>query len=120
MPRKNTMSMITAREAASHLGLSQRTIYDLAASGELACYRFGASLRFEIADLDEYKTSCRSASMPTKSVGAISLAAQLKAPGSALADYFQRAGVAPKRRSTTGLNQRGFTRLQLASPSPHT
>ena len=54
------MSDITAREAAARLGLSSRKLYELAASGKLACYRFGGAVRFDRADLEAYRASCRS------------------------------------------------------------
>lgn len=110
------MAIITAREAADRLGLSRRTIYALAASGTLACYRFGGSVRFDTDDLDDYRKSCRSASMPATSAGAITLTAQLQAPGSALAAYFQKAGVVPKRKSSTASKPPAYSHLRLASP----
>ena len=50
---------LTAKEAAKELGLSARKLYELAASGKLACYRFDGAVRFDRADLEIYKTSCR-------------------------------------------------------------
>ena len=53
------MTTLKPPQAAALLGLSSRKVYDLAASGELACYRFGAAIRFEQSDLDAYKQKCR-------------------------------------------------------------
>jgi excisionase family DNA binding protein len=49
--------LLTAREAGERLKISARKVYALASSGELACHRFGASVRFDTADLDAYKTA---------------------------------------------------------------
>jgi excisionase family DNA binding protein len=38
--------ILTAAEAAEALRLSMRKVYALAASGELACHRFGSAVRF--------------------------------------------------------------------------
>lgn len=54
------MSAMNAKEAASLLGLSARKLYELAQTGQIACYRFGGAVRFDRADLEAYKTSCRS------------------------------------------------------------
>ena len=48
---------LKAKQAGVFLGLSARKLYELAASGELACYRFGGAVRFELADLEAYKAS---------------------------------------------------------------
>ncbi|WP_084455199.1 helix-turn-helix domain-containing protein [Comamonas composti] len=47
--------MIDAKTVAAQLGLSERTVYELAKSGRLNCYRFGSSVRFEQSDIEEYK-----------------------------------------------------------------
>ena len=51
--------MLSAAQVAALLGLSARKVYDLAASGEIASYRFGDAIRFEPADVDAYKASCK-------------------------------------------------------------
>lgn len=54
--------MLTARRVAEMLALSQRTVYDLADSGRLACHRFGVSdgaVRFSLDDVEAYRESCR-------------------------------------------------------------
>lgn len=51
--------LITAAAVGKLLGLSTRTIYDLAASRALPSYRFGDAVRFARADLEAYKAACR-------------------------------------------------------------
>lgn len=53
------MSALTAKQAAQELGLSARKLYELAATGKLACYRFDGAIRFDGADIQAYKQSCR-------------------------------------------------------------
>jgi excisionase family DNA binding protein len=73
--------MLTATEAAQALGVSKRHLYALAAKGLLPCYRFGGAVRFDAADLDAYKASCRSASTPAISGGATFSTARLGPSG---------------------------------------
>lgn len=47
--------MIDAKTVAPMLGISERSVYELAKSGRLNCYRFGAAVRFDEADVEEYK-----------------------------------------------------------------
>lgn len=112
--------MLTASEVATRLGLRPRTVYELAARGLLACYRVGAgggAVRFDPADVEAYRTSCRSAGTPATSAGATSSTVSLKAADTDLADYFRAARVKLKLTPTTGANRRGSTRLRLASSS---
>ncbi|MCC0042781.1 MAG: helix-turn-helix domain-containing protein [Rhodobiaceae bacterium] len=65
--------MLTAAQVAHQLGLSARAVYDLAASGLLACYRLGAgggALRFAPEDLEAYKARCRSTKTSAPAAGA--------------------------------------------------
>ena len=105
--------MLTAAQTAAQLGLSARKVYDLAASGSLASYRFDGSIRFDPADVELYKTSCRSRSTRATVAGTSNLTASLRAPGNALTAYFQKAGLGNKRTNTTGLNQQGSTLLRV-------
>ncbi|MRT19256.1 helix-turn-helix domain-containing protein [Comamonas sp. CAH-2] len=95
--------------------LSERTVYELAKTGRLNCYRFGAAVRFEQSDVEEYKKSCRSVSTPATSVGALSSTRLLRASGSGLAAFFQKATPKPKRKSSTSRKPNDSTPLQLAS-----
>lgn len=50
--------MLTAAAVATMLGLKPRTVYDLADSGRLPCYRLGArggALRFDEQDVEAFK-----------------------------------------------------------------
>ena len=53
------LTAINAKAAAQVLGLSARTLYALAKTGQLASYKFGRAVRFDLADIEIYKTSCR-------------------------------------------------------------
>lgn len=46
-----TEPLITAEEAATALGLSRRTVYDLAAQGTIPCWRFGRAVRFRLSEV---------------------------------------------------------------------
>ena len=109
--------MLTPLQAAQHLGLSARKVYDLAASGRLACYRFDSAVRFEPSDLDAYKQSSRSPAT-TRAAGSTNLTAASPVPGdNALTAYFRRAGHARKLTNTTTPRPRASTRLRVVSPS---
>jgi excisionase family DNA binding protein len=112
--------MLKAAAVAQQLGISQRAVYDLAAGGRLACYRLGpdgGAVRFDQADVDTYKASCRSAGTPETSAGASSSTATFKASATGLLAYFQRAGVKPRLTPTTGRKAGASTQLRLASSS---
>lgn len=114
--------MLTAKEAAPLLGLKPRTLYALAAAGKIACHRLGVgdgALRFELADIEAYKTACRSPAT-TPAAGCSSLTASSPEPdGSALTAYFRKAGREPRRKPTTSGKQRGSTSLQLVATGPN-
>lgn len=42
------------RQAAAYLGVSERTVWGLRDSGRLKSIRIGASVRFDVQDLDAY------------------------------------------------------------------
>src|SRR3990172_844029 len=107
-------TMLTASEVASVLHISARKVYELAASGQLASHRFGSAVRFEPADIEAYKQSCRS---PATTRAAGSTSSTVKFQGleeSALTSYFRKAGRAPKQKPTTSTRQRADTPLKLA------
>lgn len=113
--------MLTAAEAAKLLGLSARTMYDLARSGKIACHRMGVgdgAVRFDPADLQEYKRQCRSPVI-TPDAGSSSLTASSPLPSgdSALTNYFRKAGRNPKPKSTTSGKRRASTTLRLVDGS---
>jgi excisionase family DNA binding protein len=110
-------SLLTARQVAPLLGLSARKVYALAAAGEIACHRFGASVRFDPSDLDNYKAACRSPAT-TRAAGSTSLTASLPEAASGLTAYFRKAGRAPKPKPSTSEKRRGSTNLQLVATGP--
>ena len=110
--------MLKADEAGKLLGLSARKMYALAEAGEIACHRFGSAVRFDPADLEEYKNRCRSPAT-TPDAGCSSLIASSPEPaGSALTDYFRKAGREPRRKPTTSAKRRDSTNLRLVESSP--
>lgn len=111
------MSGLTAKQAALELTLSPRKVYELAATGKLACYRFDGAVRFDSADIEAYKQSCR---LPAtiQANGSTNLIASSPDRVSALTAYFRKAGRKSKRTNSTALKQRDFTPLQLVSPGP--
>ena len=46
-----TMELLTYREAAAVLRVSDRTVYGLIRKGQLRCVRFGQSVRIDAIDL---------------------------------------------------------------------
>lgn len=48
------MRLLTVKEAAEILSLSERTIQRYLKSGELACVRLGRLVRIEVKDLEEF------------------------------------------------------------------
>ena len=111
------MTMLTARQVAQLLGLSQRAVYDVP-EADLPRYRLGASrgaVRFAQDDVEEYRRRCRSAGIPGTSAGATSSTAVFKAGANGLLAYFQRAGVAPRLTPTIAPKARASTQLRLAS-----
>ncbi len=49
-----TRLLVTSREAAKLLSISERTLWSLAHSGELKVLRIGRSVRYAVADIEEY------------------------------------------------------------------
>lgn len=116
-------TLLKAREAGKLLGLSARTMYALAAAGKIACHRMGvgdAAIRFDPADLEAYKQSCRSPAT-TRAAGSTSSTVKYQAEGeSALTSYFRRAGREPKQKPSTTRKQHAATPLKLAYSESNT
>jgi excisionase family DNA binding protein len=93
--------MLKAADVARLLGLSARTVYALAQAGALPHFRpaLGA-VRFDPADVEAYRQSCRSTATPTASAGAMNFRASLTDDDAALQSYFQRRGRAPRQKPT--------------------
>jgi excisionase family DNA binding protein len=75
------------------LGLKERTVYALAADGELACHRFNTSVRFELADVEDFKAKCRSPGARQGKGGTGSSRPVLMAKSTDIAKSFLAVGV---------------------------
>lgn len=53
------VKLLTTPEAAQRLGVSKRTIQELASDRKIAFIKFGRNVRFAIADLDKFVESHR-------------------------------------------------------------
>lgn len=109
--------MLTAAQVAPLLGLSVRAVYDIDES-DLPRYRVGAgrgAVRFDPADVEQYRLRCRSAGTPATSAGASSSTVSLRVDATALAAYFRKAGVKPKLTLTTSRKPRDSGLLRLVS-----
>lgn len=106
--------MITVKEAARELGISARSMYDLAApAGPIPCCRFGRTVRFEQSDIDSYKQSCRYTTTKNQDAGASRLIASSTENDSALQSFFRKAGLKPKLKPTTKKKRTDSTPLRL-------
>ena len=56
--------MLTVRDVASRLNISQGAVYKAVRSGELSHHRFGASIRISEEQLTEFVEDTRSRSKP--------------------------------------------------------
>lgn len=97
--------MLTAAAVATMLGLKPRTVYDLADSGRLPCYRMGVgrgAVRFDPADMEAYRAACRSTRTSAPAAGASTSTAA--SPGTAAfanVAFFPLGGVERKPKPTT-------------------
>lgn len=110
--------MLKASQVGPLLGLSPRTVYELARTGALPSYRFGDAVRFDPADVETYRTSCRSTGTSPTSAGAISSTASLTDDDAALAAYFRKAGLKPRRMPTTSRKPSDRPPLRMVSSTP--
>ena len=109
--------MLTAGEAGRVLGLSARTMYALAAAGKIASHRMGlgdGAVRFDPADIEAYKHSCRSPAT-TRAAGSTSLIASSPDGEHALTDYFRKAGRALTPKPSISEKPPASTRLRLVA-----
>ena len=51
--------LLTSKEAARYLGISERHLWAITASGDLPCIKVGRSVRYAIDDLNGYIDSRR-------------------------------------------------------------
>lgn len=113
--------LISVTQAASKLGVAQRTIYDLAApAGPIPCHRIGRRILFSPDDLTEYLQSCRYTEIKREVATFLNSTDKLKVSESALENYFRKRGRAPKLTPTAAKNRPDSTPLQLVSKSQRT
>ena len=96
-------NLLTARQVAEQLTISQRMVYDLAVVGKLSSFRIGGAVRFDQADVDGFREACRrnvGQAMPGCPGPAKVVNVRVSDPNgeSELAAYFRKAGIAPKPR----------------------
>lgn len=60
--------MLTPRDAAKALAISERKLWSMTASGEIACSRAGRAVRYAVVDLQDWIARTRSASTPAVAV----------------------------------------------------
>lgn len=110
--------MLKPKEAATMLGLSCSTVYDLFRSGKLRGYRFAKkAIRFDERDVQEFKQLCQSTTTAATSATASSSAVSLRASDTELAAFFRGRGVKPKLTPTTSKKAGACTPLRLVSES---
>lgn len=97
------LTLIRAKEAALALGVSPRTVYELAApAGPIPCYRIGRTLSFARGDIEAYLQSCRHEPVPKPVVKLGRPTQRLKASDplgeSDLVKLFKSHGITPKMK----------------------
>ncbi|NYT61282.1 helix-turn-helix domain-containing protein [Alcaligenaceae bacterium] len=113
--------LISVKDAAERLGVSARTVYDLAApAGPIPCHRIGARILFNKEDITEYLQSYRYTETKRAVATFLNSTASLKASGSGLESYFRKRGREPKLTPTTAKSPRASTPLQLVSSAHNT
>lgn len=95
------MNMLTAAEVATLLKLSQRKVYELAASRKLASHRFGGSVRFAHEDVQAYVESCRVPARPEArgvqlSIGTRNMTPELRRLGREFVESARKASIRVK------------------------
>jgi len=107
---------MTVAEVAATLGVSARMVYGIAApAGPLPCYRVGRTVRFDPADVEEYKQRYRSTEIQQRVAGAMSSIAVSVGDEPELLKFFRRAGVRPRLTHSTEPNPPGSTPRQPGS-----
>jgi excisionase family DNA binding protein len=101
--RVQDMTLIAVQAAADSLGVSRRTMYELAApAGPIPCYRIGRTVRFQQDDIEAYKQSRRCepvrATGPRYSLAVVRLKASSPTGESELEKFFRKAGLKVKTR----------------------
>ena len=89
-------SLLTARQVAEQLAVSQRFVYDLAARGDLPVIRLGAVLRFDQADVEAFVQASRVPAAVKPSAANAGRAATVRPSAPDIMTCFRRAGVKPR------------------------
>jgi hypothetical protein len=109
-------SMLTARQAASYLGVPLRTFYGLV----LPCYRYAKRCtRWSLQDLEAFKSACRFTSIAPKPVGVSVSTVSLRDDDTALRNSLRRAGAALKPKPTIARKAHVYMPRQRAFKSVH-
>ena len=112
-------SPIDADEASRILGLSSRTLYDLADRGILPCIRYQGvrAVRFERGVIERYKNKCRTGGTVKSNAGAGVLTYAWQGSDSGLRNSFRKAGAKIKPRNTTESKRKGsLPKLVVSNP----
>jgi excisionase family DNA binding protein len=103
---------MSAGDAARFLGVSARSIYDLAApGGPIPCYRIGGRIVFDSAELEAYLQSCRVTPTPRVRVSRLTSTPMLKVNvgESELETLFRARGIKPKSKPPARKKRGGST-----------
>lgn len=117
--------MPTVKEAAEFLEVSVRQVYDWLEEGVLSPYyrMAGTTIRIDKDVIEKFKekSKCQSSGKKgrtkIKAVGVTNLTASSTESGSALRDFFRKAGLDPERKRSRGKKQQGSTLKLVASSS---
>ena len=112
--------MLSAKQTAFLLGISDRLVYELARRMGLRCYRIRRRVLFDESDVLEFKASCQLLGARTISAGVISITASSTDSNIELLNCFRKAGANPARISTTGSKPAHSTRNQPAKKKSET
>lgn len=69
MTKETTPSLLTSRDAAAWLKISERTLWKLALSGQLRSVRFGRSVRYDMGDLVAFVASRKTSATAAEKLG---------------------------------------------------
>ena len=109
--------MLTAAEVAAQLGIKPRTVYDIDPA-ELPRFQIGGAVRYEQADVTEYKAKCRSIVTKRRVAGALSSTVSFRERGaSELESDFRSHGVEPRLIPLTSRKRGDCARSQPESKS---
>lgn len=107
--------MLTAVAVAALLGISRSKVYELARSGRLPMYRIDDAVRFDPADVEAFRASCRSTVIAKRVAGFSTSTAELRGSESDSESAFRKLGIEPRLTPTIGRKQRASTPSPRAS-----